>query len=96
MNKNRYIENIIIGTPLINPAEIFSKNIIDWELNEGLKTHYTNERFLPKILVELGIYPSINEIRRNRKDLMITLDKLDYIDGLKVSKKRKLYILIGE
>ena len=92
---NRYVENIVIGCPIVAIDEIFSKNGHDWINNEMFKTYYTEERFLPKILVELGIYPSINEIRRNRKDLMITLDKLDYIE-LKVSKKRKLYILIGE
>ena len=36
------------------------------------------------------------EIRRNKPELMISLDKLDFIDNLKVSKKRRLWILVGE
>lgn len=49
-----------------------------------------------KILVELGIYPSISEIRRNKPDLMVSLDRLDFLDNLKISKKRRLWILVGE
>ena len=60
------------------------------------KTYYTNERFLPRILVELGIYPSISEIRRNKPNLMVSLDNVDFIDNLKVSRKRRLWILVGE
>lgn len=56
----------------------------------------TEERYLPKILVALGIYPSINEIRRNKPELMITLDKIDFVNELKVSKKRKVWIQVGE
>lgn len=91
-----YIENIIIGSPVSEPCEMFSKDCEDWKQNEKEKTYYTQERFLPKILVNIGIYPSINEIRRNKPELMLTLDKVDFIDGLKVSKKRKIWILVGE
>lgn len=49
-----------------------------------------------KILVELGIYPSISEIRRNKPNLMVSLDRLDFLDNLKISKKRRLWILVGE
>lgn len=49
-----------------------------------------------KILVDLGIYPSISEIRRNNPELMINLGKIDFIDGLKVKKKRWIWILVGE
>lgn len=91
-----YIENIIIGNPIVEPCEMFAKDIDDWKQNEKEKTYYTQERFLPRILVDIGIYPSINEIRRNKPELMLTLDKVDFIDGLKVSKKRKIWIMIGE
>lgn len=53
------------------------------------------ERFLPRILVDIGIYPSVNEIRRNKPELMIELKQLDFLDNLKV-KKRRLWILVGE
>ena len=65
----------------------------DWEKNEKEKTFYTEERFLPKILVEIGATKSISEIRRNRKDLMITLDELDYKE-IKLGKRR-IFVLVG-
>ena len=91
-----YVENIVIGKPICEEPFMFATNIEDWENIEKEKTLYTSERFLPKILVLAGIYPSINEIRRNKPELMISLDKIDFIDGIKVSKKRKLWILVGE
>ena len=91
-----YIENIVIGNPILPPCVMFASDVHDWINNEIEKTYYTNERFLPKILVELGIYPSISEIRRNKPNLMVSLDKLDFLDNLKVSKKRRLWILVGE
>lgn len=91
-----YIENIVIGNPIVEPFLMFSKDENDWNSVEKEKTYFTEERFLPRILVSIGIYPSTNEIRRNKPELVKTLDKLDYIDGIKVSKKRKLWILVGE
>lgn len=91
-----YIENIVVGKPIVFEKDIFAIDDNDWEQIEKDKTYYTDERFLPRILVDIGVYPSISEIRRNRKDLMITLDKLDFIDKLKVAKKKYLWILVGE
>lgn len=98
-----YIENIVIGKPIVEPFTMFATDEDDWNKVEREKTYYTEERFLPRILVDIGIYPSVNEIRRNKPELVISLDKLDFIDGggkysqgLKVSKKRRLWILIGE
>lgn len=91
-----YIENIVIGDPIVEPSSMFAKDEKDWNRLEKEKTYFTEERFLPRILVNIGIYPSVNEIRRNKPELMITLDKLDFIDSLKVSKKRKVYILVGK
>ncbi len=90
-----YVENIVIGNPIVEPSIMFASNIVDWDKVEKEKTYYTEERFLPRILVNLGIYPSINEVRRNRPDLVVALNKLDFLDNLKVSKKRKLWILVG-
>ena len=75
---------------------MFSKSGKDWEETEKEMTFYTEERFLPKILVELGFYPSISEIRRNRPDLCITLDQPIFIDKLKVRKKMFVWIYVGE
>lgn len=63
---------VVVGEPLITLNEI------------GLdccshNTVYTNERFLPNIIVELGIFNSKSEIRKNRKDLFRTLDQLDWL-----------------
>lgn len=91
-----YIENIVIGKPIVEPSAVFSIDEDDWNRTEKDKTYYTDERFLPRILVDIGIYPSVNEIRRNKPELMIILDKLDFLDNLRVSKKRRLWILIGE
>lgn len=60
----RYIENIVVGTPIAEPSNMFAYDESDWNNSEREKTYYTDERFLPRILVKLGIYPSINEIRR--------------------------------
>lgn len=92
----KYIENIVIGTPIVEPKNMFASSDDDWNAIEKEKTYYTDERFLPRILVDLGIYPSISEIRRNKPQLIQSLDNLDFIDGLKVKKKRKLWILVGE
>lgn len=91
----KYIENIVVGTPIAKPSDMFALDNDDWELIEKEKTFYTYERFLPKLLVELDIYPSISEIRRNRPDLIINLEQVDFVDTLKVSKKRRLWILVG-
>lgn len=92
----KYIENIVIGTPIVSPESMFASSDDDWNAIEKEKTYYTDERFLPRILVDLGIYPSVNEIRRNKPQFVKTLDNLDFIDGLKAKKKRKLWILVGE
>lgn len=92
-----YVENIVIGKPIVEPSTIFSFDEDDyWNKVEKEKTYYTDERFLPRILVDIGIYPSVNEIRRNKPELMVELNQLDFLDNLKVSKKRRLWILVGE
>ena len=90
-----YIENIVIGTPLVSAKELLSANDSDWVNVEFEKTLFTNERYLPNILVQLGIYPSISEIRRNKPELMIRLDKIDFIN-IKPKKKHPLWIVVGE
>lgn len=91
----KYIENVVIGHIDVPAKDLFALDMTDWRENESDKTYYTNERFLPKILIDLGIYPSISEIRRNKPELLITLDKKDFIFKLKVAKKRYLWIAIG-
>lgn len=85
-----YIENIVIGKPIVEPSTMFTADEDDWDKDEKEKTYYADERFLPRILVGIGIYPSINKIRRNKPELMIELNQLDFIDNLKASKKRRI------
>lgn len=91
----KHIENIVIGKPIISPSEMFAYSIDDWNSVESEMTCYTEERYLPRILVELGIYPSVSEIKRNKPELMVTLDKIDFIQ-IKPKKKVLLWILVGE
>ena len=45
-----YIENIVIGTPIVPPCSIFGKNLSDWDTNEKDKTHYTkNDSYLKSL-----------------------------------------------
>ena len=66
----------------------------DWVKNERSQTYFTDERFLPAVLKEAGIVPSTSEVRRNRPELMITVDKPDCF-WVKWGKKR-VYIVVGE
>ena len=91
-----YIENIVIGNPIVEPKDMFATDQVDWDKNEKEKTYFTDERYLPKILVELGLYPSVSQIRKNKHELMMTFEKPDFIFKLKVKKKHLLWILIGE
>ena len=91
-----YVENIVIGKPIVESSTMFSLDEEDWNRIEKEKTYYTNERFLPRILVDIGIYPSVSEIRRNKPELIVELNQLDFIDNLKASKNRRLWILVGE
>ena len=94
---NKHIENIVIKTPLDNPKEIFSdiNNLEnDWLNNEQNKTYFTEETFLPQILVDLGIVKSRSEVKRNKPELFVNLIKYDYLE-IKWGKK-KLFILVGE
>lgn len=91
----KHIENIVIGKPIVSPFEMFAYNIDDWNSVESEMTYYTEERYLPRILVKLGIYPSVSEIRRNKPELVITLDKIDFIQ-IRPKKKVPLWIMVGE
>lgn len=86
--------NVIIGKPLIEPWKLISQNRTKWETSDEKDTLFTDERFLPAILVEAGIVPSKNEVRRNRPDLVKTLQQTDCI-WVKWGKKR-IYIVVGK
>ena len=88
-----HIENVVIDSPMVNPSTIFAYDNKDWEDNEKIKTCYTSERFLPKILKEIGIVKSTSEVRRNKPKLCISLEGPDFLE-IKWGKK-KCWILVG-
>lgn len=88
------IENIVIGTPLVDPAAIFSHNTEDWNKVEKEKTLFTTERNLPRLMKEAGVVSSLSEVRRNQPKLCVDLNEVDF---LKIKwGKRFLFILVGE
>ncbi len=89
-----YIENIVVGNPTLEPSRMFAVDNTDWENIEKPKTFFTEERSLPKILKEIGVVPSIGEVRRNKPNLCITFEEPTYFECK--WGKRKLFILVGE
>lgn len=86
--------NVVIGKPLVEPSILLANDLTDWEETEKKNTLFTDTRYLPAVMKEAGIVNSTGEVRRNRPDLCITLDKVDCIN-IKWGKKR-LYIIVGE
>lgn len=87
-------QNVVIGKPLIEPWKLISITKEEFERFDQKETLFTEERFLPAILVETGIVKSRGEVRRNKPELCITLDKLDCL-WVKWGK-HKLWIVVGE
>ena len=90
----KYIENIVIKSPIVPPEEIFASSYEEWINIEQDKTYYTEETFLPRIMVELEIVKSVNEVRRNKPGLVKELNEYDYLE-IKWGK-RKLFMLVGK
>ena len=87
-------QNVVVGDPLVEPWELLAFNEQDWEENEKANTIFTETRWLPTIMKEAGLVKSNNEVRKNKPELCVTLDKLDFIE-LKWGKKF-LFIVVGE
>ena len=85
--------NIIVGKPIVDAKSLIAIDDRDWEENEKMNTLFTETRYLPAIMKEAGVVQSTGEVRRNRPDLCITLDKLDCIN-VKWGKKF-LFIVVG-
>ena len=86
--------NVVVGKPIVNVSSLLAINERDWGENEKKNTLFTETRFLPAIMKEAGIVQSTGEVRRNKPELCIALDKLDCIN-LKWGKKF-LFIVVGE
>ena len=87
-------ENIVIGTPLVDPSTIFASSVEDWINIEKPKTLFTEERNLPRLMKEAGVVSSISEVRRNQPKLCVDLNTPDFL-RIKWGKKF-LFILVGE
>ena len=88
------IQNVVIGKPLCEPHLLFASDEADWRSNERENTLFTDERFLPRILVSAGIAKSVSDVRRNRPELVRELHEVDFI-MVKWGKKF-LWIAVGE
>lgn len=86
------LKNVIIGKPICKPWHMFCNTEDEWETEKN-DIIFTEERNLAKILVQCGIVKSINEVRRNKPELMRQLTTLDFLE-VKWGKSR-LYILVG-
>ena len=93
MAKKHITKDIVIGDSICHPWYMFCSEYDEWDLIKD-DVIFTKERFLPKLMVECGIVDSISEVRRNKPELVITLDKPDFIE-VKWGKSR-LYIQVGE
>lgn len=91
MSNDRHIENIVIGKPIIGLWQLLGEPEDHASFTDT--TVFDAERYLPRLLAKYGIMKSTSEVRRNRPDLIRTLDKLECFD-LKIGKK-KLYIIVG-
>ena len=87
-------QNVVVGKLLCEPHMLFALDEADWENNEKAETLFTEERFLPRILVEAGIAKSSTEVRKNRPELFKELNNVDFIK-IKWGKKF-LWIAVGE
>lgn len=88
------IQNIVIGKPLCEPHMLFAQDKEDWDTNEKNLTLFTEERFLPRLLVLANIAKSTNEVRKNRPELMQELNEIDFVK-IKWGKKF-LWIVVGQ
>lgn len=86
--------NIVIGKPLVEPWELISTTEEEFEQFDKRDTLFTEERFLPAVLVEAGIVKSRGEVKRNKPELCISLDCLDCL-WVKWGKQR-IFIIVGE
>ena len=86
--------NVVVGKPIVSASYLLATDEKDWEENEKQDTLFTETRFLPAIMKEAGVVQSVSEVRRNRPELCVTLDKLDCV-SVKWGKKF-LFIVVGE
>lgn len=88
------MDNVIIGKLLVDPHHLFALNENDWIDNERDNTLFTEDKFIPKVMVQAGIVTSASEVRRNRSDLVREV-KENSFEIIKWGKKF-LFVACGE
>ena len=71
--------NIIIGKSLVEQWQLISTTQEEFENSDIKDTLFTDERDLPTLMVMSGMVKSKSEVRRNKPQLCVKLNKLDYI-----------------
>ena len=80
------VATVVVGEPLVDLALLGFK-----EEDITLKT---DERFLPRVLVQLGWFSSTSEVKRNRPDLFEECNMPDFQE-IRIGKKL-LWLIVGE
>lgn len=70
--------NVVVGTPEQEPWTIFCHNEEEWE-DFKKEVLFTEERYIPNILIECGVAKSVSEVKKNKPELDRTLDKPDFV-----------------
>jgi hypothetical protein len=73
---NRHVV-IVVGEPICS--------LVSLGLDQASVTLRTDERFLPRALVDAGVFSSYSEIRRNRPELIRDLETIGW-DSFRVGK----------
>ena len=89
----KYIENIIIGKPLVQWHELCCSDISESTLEQD-QTYFTDERNLAKILKDVEVVKSVSEVRRNKPELCNEFTELDCF-WIKWGKRR-FWVVVGE
>ena len=84
--------NVAIGK-CENMAKLFCRDESEWE-NFKTEVLFTEERYLPQILVDCGIAKSTEEVVKRKPDYNRTLDKPDF--AVVKWGKRWVSIQVGE
>ena len=88
------MQNIVLGKPLVEPWTLISSCKEEFEFFDKKETLFTNERYLPALLVKIGLAKSNSEVKRNKPELCTVLNQLDCL-WVKWGK-HKIFIIVGE
>lgn len=64
-------QNVVVGTPLVEPWKLLASDKENWEVSEKEKTLFTETRNVAAIMVEAGMVKSIGEVRRNKPQFYV-------------------------